>query len=170
VGEQSELLSWWYSSADYFWERIQFDYTLTCTMNGRVYYIVRSHDISRRDNRRDEAGSQLLSPYSPRAIFYLLLLCASFRFLSFKCSTERVQESLSRQDAKSAKKCLSIYPNLARASPLRGNHLFSDLYLWLVFPELLKKTALVNFLKQWKIDKTLRRHFPCPRLRFSYAV
>jgi hypothetical protein len=111
-----------------FGERIQFDYTLTCMMNGRVYYIVRSHDISRRDNRRDEVGPQLASPYSPRAIFYLLL-CASFRFLSFKCSMERVQESLSRQDAKSAKKCLSIYPNLARASRLRGNHLFSDLYL-----------------------------------------
>ena len=94
-----------------FWERIQFDYTLTCTMNGRVYYIVRSHDISRRDNRRDEVGSQLASPYSPRAIFYLLLPCASFRFLSFKCSTERVQESLSRQDAKSAKgRALSFRP------------------------------------------------------------
>src|SRR5215510_8232758 len=40
----------------------------------------------------------------------------------------------------------------------------------LVFPQLLEKTALVEFLKQRKIDETLRRHVPCPRLRFSGAV
>src|SRR5262244_3129932 len=40
----------------------------------------------------------------------------------------------------------------------------------LVFPELLEKPALVEFLKQRKIDETLRRHVPCPRLRFSGAV
>src|SRR5215475_8432143 len=40
----------------------------------------------------------------------------------------------------------------------------------LVFPELLEKPLLVEFLKQRKIDKTLRRHVSCPRLRFSCAV
>src|SRR5215813_3159601 len=40
----------------------------------------------------------------------------------------------------------------------------------LVFPELLEKPALVEFLKQRKIYETLRRQVPCPRLRFSRAV
>src|SRR5262245_18630633 len=34
----------------------------------------------------------------------------------------------------------------------------------LIFPELLEKTVLVEFLKQRKIDKTLRCHVSCPRL------
>src|SRR5262245_47866987 len=34
----------------------------------------------------------------------------------------------------------------------------------LVFPELLEKTALVELLKQRKIDETFRCHVPCPRL------
>src|SRR5262245_43734830 len=36
--------------------------------------------------------------------------------------------------------------------------------LQLVFPELLEKTALVEFLKERKIDETFRCHVPCPRL------
>ena len=40
----------------------------------------------------------------------------------------------------------------------------------LVFPELLEKTALVDFLKQGKINETLRRRFPCLRLLFGHAI
>src|SRR4029434_10492618 len=36
--------------------------------------------------------------------------------------------------------------------------------LELVFPELLEKTVLVDFLEQRKIDKTLRRRLSCLRL------
>src|SRR5262249_23726709 len=39
----------------------------------------------------------------------------------------------------------------------------------LVSLERLEKPALVEFLKQGEIDETLRRHVPCPRLRFSGA-
>src|SRR5262249_13645179 len=40
----------------------------------------------------------------------------------------------------------------------------------LVFPELLEKTALVDFLKQREINKTLRRCLLCLRLPFSHFV
>src|SRR5215510_12059711 len=40
----------------------------------------------------------------------------------------------------------------------------------LVFPELLEKTVLVEFLKQRKIDKTLWRHVLCPRLLFGHFI
>src|SRR5215831_20317357 len=54
---------------------------------------------------------------------------------------------------------------ISRCSPTSGKTPIE-----LVFPQLLEKTTLVEFLKQRKIDKTLRRHVPCPRLRFSGAV
>src|SRR5262245_3520795 len=40
----------------------------------------------------------------------------------------------------------------------------------LVFPELFEKTALVEFLKQRKIDKTLWRHVLRPRLLLGHFI
>src|SRR5262249_28786736 len=40
----------------------------------------------------------------------------------------------------------------------------------LVFPELLEKTALVDFLKQREINTTLRRCLLCLRQPFSHVV
>ena len=40
----------------------------------------------------------------------------------------------------------------------------------LVFPELLEKPVLFEFLKQRKIDKTFRRHVPCPRLLLGHFI
>jgi hypothetical protein len=51
-----------------------------------------------------------------------------------------------------------------------GTKLASSEEAKLIFPELLEKTALVEFLKQGEIDEALRSYVPCPRLRFSQAI
>jgi hypothetical protein len=65
------------------------------------------------------------------------------RFLPWKCSTEQIHQSLSRQDAKSAKTNISLFFRAWRPLRLGASSLLSDSlivhakknakYVWLVF-------------------------------------